>query len=206
MRGASLGQQGMLLLAWTPGRRVGQDPALPADTLLLGDGDLGSLTSASQRFYHVLHVAASAGEHEKVVQVPALHQNPCWRLLGQDWAVPLSLPALREDGEMLRGAERGRRWEMGHQEASEVGSRSPDEGRSAGYGPSAGKEGGSGRLTGEGAVEDAWDSQPVWVEPLPDRLAWGCEGLAHGVESRAVRAGPEQAAEVSLSPCPEVPG
>ncbi|XP_037588225.1 chromosome transmission fidelity protein 18 homolog isoform X1 [Cebus imitator] len=49
-------------------RRVGQDPALPADTLLLGDRDAGSLTSASQRFYHVLHAAASAGEHEKVVQ------------------------------------------------------------------------------------------------------------------------------------------
>nr|XP_039333988.1 chromosome transmission fidelity protein 18 homolog isoform X1 [Saimiri boliviensis boliviensis] len=49
-------------------RRVGQDPALPADTLLLGDGDAGSLTSASQRFYHVLHAAASTGEHEKVVQ------------------------------------------------------------------------------------------------------------------------------------------
>ncbi|XP_050630626.1 chromosome transmission fidelity protein 18 homolog isoform X2 [Macaca thibetana thibetana] len=49
-------------------RRVGQDPALPADTLLLGDGDAGSLTSASQRFYRVLHAAASAGEHEKVVQ------------------------------------------------------------------------------------------------------------------------------------------
>ncbi|PNJ90347.1 hypothetical protein CR201_G0056262 [Pongo abelii] len=49
-------------------RRVGQDPALPADTLLLGDGDVGSLTSASQRFYRVLRAAASAGEHEKVVQ------------------------------------------------------------------------------------------------------------------------------------------
>ncbi|XP_011890195.1 PREDICTED: chromosome transmission fidelity protein 18 homolog isoform X4 [Cercocebus atys] len=49
-------------------RRVGQDPALPADTLLLGDGDADSLTSASQRFYRVLHAAASAGEHEKVVQ------------------------------------------------------------------------------------------------------------------------------------------
>uniref|UniRef100_A0A2K5IDJ2 AAA+ ATPase domain-containing protein n=1 Tax=Colobus angolensis palliatus TaxID=336983 RepID=A0A2K5IDJ2_COLAP len=49
-------------------RRVGQDPALPADTLLLGDGDAGSLTSAWQRFYRVLHAAASAGEHEKVVQ------------------------------------------------------------------------------------------------------------------------------------------
>nr|XP_020136961.1 chromosome transmission fidelity protein 18 homolog [Microcebus murinus] len=49
-------------------RRVGQDLALPAHMLLLGPGDAGSLTSASQRFYHVLHVATSAGEHEKVVQ------------------------------------------------------------------------------------------------------------------------------------------
>uniref|UniRef100_A0A2I3GTW6 Chromosome transmission fidelity protein 18 homolog n=1 Tax=Nomascus leucogenys TaxID=61853 RepID=A0A2I3GTW6_NOMLE len=49
-------------------RRVGQDPAPPADILLLGDGDVGSLTSASQRFYRVLHATASAGEHEKVVQ------------------------------------------------------------------------------------------------------------------------------------------
>ncbi|XP_057386096.1 chromosome transmission fidelity protein 18 homolog isoform X4 [Balaenoptera acutorostrata] len=57
-------------------RRVGQDPTLPTHTLLLGDGHMGSgplaakvpLTTASQRFYHILHVAASAGEHEKVVQ------------------------------------------------------------------------------------------------------------------------------------------
>uniref|UniRef100_A0A2K5PVY0 Chromosome transmission fidelity protein 18 homolog n=1 Tax=Cebus imitator TaxID=2715852 RepID=A0A2K5PVY0_CEBIM len=41
MRGASLGLRDVLLLAWTPG---------------------------SGRFYHVLHAAASAGEHEKVVQ------------------------------------------------------------------------------------------------------------------------------------------
>ncbi|XP_054445148.1 chromosome transmission fidelity protein 18 homolog isoform X2 [Pteronotus mesoamericanus] len=57
-------------------RRVGQDPTLPPHTLLLGDGLMGSghqaakapLTVAAQRFYHVLHVATSAGEHEKVVQ------------------------------------------------------------------------------------------------------------------------------------------
>ncbi|XP_059981041.1 chromosome transmission fidelity protein 18 homolog isoform X5 [Lagenorhynchus albirostris] len=56
--------------------RMGQDPTLPSHTLLLGDGHVGSgplatkvpLTAASQRFYHILHVAASAGEHEKVVQ------------------------------------------------------------------------------------------------------------------------------------------
>uniref|UniRef100_A0A8C4MJW9 Chromosome transmission fidelity protein 18 homolog n=1 Tax=Equus asinus asinus TaxID=83772 RepID=A0A8C4MJW9_EQUAS len=57
-------------------RRVGQDPTLPTHTLLLVDGHAGlgphaaevPLSMASQRFYHVLHVAASAGEHEKVVQ------------------------------------------------------------------------------------------------------------------------------------------
>lgn len=48
-------------------RQASQDPSLPALGLLPGDGDSGSL--ASQRFYHVLHVASSAGEHEKVVQV-----------------------------------------------------------------------------------------------------------------------------------------
>ncbi|XP_006873987.1 PREDICTED: chromosome transmission fidelity protein 18 homolog [Chrysochloris asiatica] len=53
-------------------RRVGQDLAVPAHTL--PTGDLGpcvtdvALTSVSQRFHRVLHVAASAGEHEKVVQ------------------------------------------------------------------------------------------------------------------------------------------
>ncbi|XP_022372622.1 chromosome transmission fidelity protein 18 homolog isoform X2 [Enhydra lutris kenyoni] len=57
-------------------QRWGQDPALPPHMLLLSDGHLGlgaqaagaPSTSASQRFYHILHVAASAGEHEKVVQ------------------------------------------------------------------------------------------------------------------------------------------
>ncbi|XP_014398449.1 PREDICTED: chromosome transmission fidelity protein 18 homolog [Myotis brandtii] len=57
-------------------RRVGQDPTLPTHTLLLGDGLTGlghraaeaPLTVAAQRFYHILHVAASSGEHEKVVQ------------------------------------------------------------------------------------------------------------------------------------------
>ncbi|XP_006766269.1 PREDICTED: chromosome transmission fidelity protein 18 homolog [Myotis davidii] len=57
-------------------RRVGQDPTLPTHTLLLGDGLTGlghraaeaPLTMAAQRFYHILHVAASSGEHEKVVQ------------------------------------------------------------------------------------------------------------------------------------------
>uniref|UniRef100_A0A8C6CMP5 Chromosome transmission fidelity protein 18 homolog n=1 Tax=Moschus moschiferus TaxID=68415 RepID=A0A8C6CMP5_MOSMO len=49
-------------------RRMGQDPTLPTHMLLLGDRLSGSLTAAAQRFYHILHVAASAGEHEKVVQ------------------------------------------------------------------------------------------------------------------------------------------
>ncbi|XP_030890168.1 chromosome transmission fidelity protein 18 homolog [Leptonychotes weddellii] len=57
-------------------QRWGQDPALPLHMLPLHDGHLGvgpraaeaPLTTASQRFYHILHVAASAGEHEKVVQ------------------------------------------------------------------------------------------------------------------------------------------
>lgn len=62
---------------------MGQDPTVPTPTLLLGDGHTGSgaltaevpLTMASQRFYHILHAAASAGEHEKVVQVMALHSR-----------------------------------------------------------------------------------------------------------------------------------
>lgn len=64
-------------------RRVGQDPTLPTHTLLLGDGLTGlghraaeaPLTMAAQRFYHILHVAASSGEHEKVVQVTARSLN-----------------------------------------------------------------------------------------------------------------------------------
>ncbi|ERE68690.1 putative chromosome transmission fidelity protein 18 like protein [Cricetulus griseus] len=49
-------------------RVVGQDLILPTHALLLNDGDKGSLTLASQRFYHILRVTTSAGEHEKVVQ------------------------------------------------------------------------------------------------------------------------------------------
>lgn len=59
---------------------MGQDLTLPTHLLLRGDGLPGSgphaanapLTLAAQRFYHILHTAASAGEHEKVVQVTAL--------------------------------------------------------------------------------------------------------------------------------------
>ncbi|XP_036136464.1 chromosome transmission fidelity protein 18 homolog isoform X1 [Molossus molossus] len=57
-------------------RRVVQDPTLPTHTLLLGNALVGlghqaaeaPLTMAAQRFYHILHVATSAGEREKVVQ------------------------------------------------------------------------------------------------------------------------------------------
>lgn len=49
-------------------RLVGQDLMLPTHALLLNDSDKGSLTLASQRFYHILRVTTSAGEHEKVVQ------------------------------------------------------------------------------------------------------------------------------------------
>lgn len=49
---------------------MGQDLNLPTHALLLSDGDVGSLTLASQRFYHILRVTTSAGEHEKIVQVP----------------------------------------------------------------------------------------------------------------------------------------
>lgn len=62
-------------------RRVVQDPTLPTHTLLLGDALVGlghqaaeaPLTMAAQRFYHILHVATSAGEREKVVQVTTLY-------------------------------------------------------------------------------------------------------------------------------------
>ncbi|KAG3259252.1 chromosome transmission fidelity protein 18 homolog [Ictidomys tridecemlineatus] len=49
-------------------RLIGQVSTLPAHSLLLSDGDMGSLTLASQRFYHLLRITTSAGEHEKVVQ------------------------------------------------------------------------------------------------------------------------------------------
>ncbi|XP_006897521.1 PREDICTED: chromosome transmission fidelity protein 18 homolog [Elephantulus edwardii] len=55
-------------------RCVGQELAPPVHALLTRDGDSGPCpseaapTSISQRFQRVLHVASSAGEHEKVVQ------------------------------------------------------------------------------------------------------------------------------------------
>ncbi|XP_004705842.1 chromosome transmission fidelity protein 18 homolog [Echinops telfairi] len=48
-------------------RHMGQDVAPPAHVLLSGEADVAQ-TSASQRFQRVLHVATSAGEHDKVVQ------------------------------------------------------------------------------------------------------------------------------------------
>ncbi|XP_062956021.1 chromosome transmission fidelity protein 18 homolog [Cynocephalus volans] len=60
--------QEVFQLPLTQRRRVGQDLTLPVSSLLLSHEDTGSLTLASQRFLHILHVATSAGEHEKVVQ------------------------------------------------------------------------------------------------------------------------------------------
>lgn len=62
-------------------QRWAQDPSSAPHMLLLGDAHLGPgpraaeapLTTAAQRLHRILHVAASAGEHEKVVQVISLH-------------------------------------------------------------------------------------------------------------------------------------
>lgn len=51
-------------------RLVGQNLMLPTHALLLSDGAEGSVTLASQHFYHILRMTTAAGEHEKVVQVP----------------------------------------------------------------------------------------------------------------------------------------
>lgn len=56
---------------------------LPTHALLLNNGDKGSLTLASQRFYHILRVTTSAGEHEKVVQVPVLTSALATRVLNE---------------------------------------------------------------------------------------------------------------------------
>uniref|UniRef100_A0A8C6JV08 Chromosome transmission fidelity protein 18 homolog n=1 Tax=Melopsittacus undulatus TaxID=13146 RepID=A0A8C6JV08_MELUD len=58
--------------------RIGMDPALPAQ-LLVGDEDLSHLggkagfSASSHRFYHILHLAVSSGEQEKLAQ--GLHEN-----------------------------------------------------------------------------------------------------------------------------------
>ncbi|XP_069875790.1 chromosome transmission fidelity protein 18 homolog [Dipodomys merriami] len=49
-------------------RLVGQGQPVPAPALPHGEGDTSSLSLASQRFHHILRVAAAVGEHEKVVQ------------------------------------------------------------------------------------------------------------------------------------------
>ncbi|NXX86820.1 CTF18 protein, partial [Urocolius indicus] len=58
--------------------RVGMDPALPAH-LLVGDEDLSHLggtttfNTSSHRFHHILHLAISSGEQEKLAQ--GLYEN-----------------------------------------------------------------------------------------------------------------------------------
>ncbi|KAJ7395956.1 chromosome transmission fidelity protein 18 [Pitangus sulphuratus] len=58
--------------------RIGMDPSLPAQ-LLVGDEDLShfggscGFSSSSQRFHHILHLAISSGEQEKLAQ--GLHEN-----------------------------------------------------------------------------------------------------------------------------------
>lgn len=53
------------------------DPALPAQ-LLVGDEDLSHLrgtagfNASSHRFHHILHLAISSGEQEKLAQVEQL--------------------------------------------------------------------------------------------------------------------------------------
>lgn len=94
-------------------QRWGQNLALIPHTLLLGDGPTGlgphpaevPLTTASQRFYHILHVAASAGEHEKVVQVMMLWGR-FWGLpVGQYLAVCLSPDSGWETLQMVSGKQ-----------------------------------------------------------------------------------------------------
>lgn len=116
---------------------MGQDPTLPSHTLLLGDGHVGSgplatkvpLTAASQRFYHILHVAASAGEHEKVVQVTMLYLKPLRGAEGQEasiWQCFSSPDSEWDTLQMVLSPRRNRRVggrgvDTGHREASEKG-------------------------------------------------------------------------------------
>ena len=106
---------------------MGQDPTLPTHTLLLGDGHMGSgplaakvpLTTASQRFYHILHVAASAGEHEKVVQVTMLYLKLLRGAGGQEASIWQCFSSPDSEWDTLRAGGRG--VDMGHHEASEKG-------------------------------------------------------------------------------------
>lgn len=72
------------------------DPALPTQ-LLVGDEDLSHLGGtagfnvSSQRFHHILHLAISSGEQEKLTQVE------------QPWGGPRSFPLLCCAGAELRG-------------------------------------------------------------------------------------------------------
>ncbi|XP_054849464.1 chromosome transmission fidelity protein 18 homolog [Eublepharis macularius] len=60
--------------------RIGMDPLHPVPVLTRGGDDLfgpnttqTSLNAAAQRFYHILHLSTSCGEHEKLTQ--GLHDN-----------------------------------------------------------------------------------------------------------------------------------
>ncbi|XP_064009584.1 chromosome transmission fidelity protein 18 homolog [Pogoniulus pusillus] len=70
--------QEIFQLPRVPRHRVGMDPTLPAQ-LLMNDGDLPHLggpagfTASSHRFHHILHLAISSGEQEKLAQ--GLYEN-----------------------------------------------------------------------------------------------------------------------------------
>ncbi|XP_024068213.2 chromosome transmission fidelity protein 18 homolog isoform X2 [Terrapene carolina triunguis] len=56
-------------------QRIGMDPSLPNQILLGGDADLlnmaggrAGLNASTQRFHHILHLATSSGEQEKLTQ------------------------------------------------------------------------------------------------------------------------------------------
>ncbi|KAG8506344.1 Chromosome transmission fidelity protein 18 [Galemys pyrenaicus] len=95
-----------------------QDAAPPAHSFALGDAHPGPhgaqtpLTMASQRFLHVLHVAASAGEHEKVVQ--GLFDNFLRLRLRESslGAVCAALDWLAFDDLLQRAALQGQRFQL----------------------------------------------------------------------------------------------
>nr|XP_058141545.1 chromosome transmission fidelity protein 18 homolog [Dasypus novemcinctus] len=99
--------------------RGGQDPAQPAHMFLGGDGDGGAgphpsepPTVASQRFYHVLHVASSTGEHEKLVQ--GLYDNFLRLRLREPGlgVVCTALDWLAFDDVLARAAHRGQSFQL----------------------------------------------------------------------------------------------